>query len=96
MGAQWPHFHIDHLWYFSRATLTSLVERAGFEVLDWRRAPKVFNLAYVAGIFERHSPNQLAQRISASLLRRCPPLFLRTPWPAIREGQLLIARRPPC
>jgi len=96
MGAHWPHFHVDHLWYFNRETLTAMVERAGFEVLDWRRAPKVFNLAYIAGIFERHSTSAPVRRIAEGMLRRCPPRLLGAPWPAIREGQLLIARRPSC
>lgn len=96
MGAHWPHFHVDHLWYFNRATLTALVEQAGFEILHWRRAPKVFNVAYVAGIFEHNSRNAWMRRAARTCLRFCPSRLARMPLPTIGEGQLIIARRPAC
>ncbi|MGH7139019.1 MAG: class I SAM-dependent methyltransferase [Pirellulales bacterium] len=96
MGPQWPHFHIDHLWYFNRATLTALVEQAGFEVCAWRCAPKVFNIAYIAGIFEHNAQNCWLQAAARTCLRFLPGRLLRQPLPTIREGQLIIARRPPC
>lgn len=96
MGASWPHFHRDHLWYFNRETLVALVERAGFEVILWRRAKKIFNVAYIAGIFEENSLSASIRRIATACLRFCPPRLARLPLPAVPEGQLLIARRPSC
>lgn len=96
LGSHWPHFHIDHLWYFNRATLTALVEQAGFEVLSWRPAPKVFNLAYVAGIFRHNAKASWVRRAASGGLRFLPARLLAQPLPAIPEGQLIIARRPKC
>lgn len=96
MGSHWPHYHIDHLWYFNRRTLTALVKEAGFEIVAWRRAPKVFNLAYIAGIFEHNARSRWIRGAASACLRFLPAWLLRQPLPAIREGQLLIARRPLC
>ncbi len=94
LGPYWPHYHIDHLWYFSRATLTAVVQATGFEVVSWRRARKVFNLAYIAGILARNSRSRVIQRGAAGALRRLPAAILSAPLPSLPEGQFLLARRP--
>ncbi|HEX7379924.1 MAG TPA: class I SAM-dependent methyltransferase [Pirellulales bacterium] len=96
LGAHWPHYHIDHLWYFNRATLTALVEQAGFEVLDWRPAPKIFNIAYVAGIFRQNAKAAWVRRAADGCLRHLPAPLLARPLPAIPEGQLIVAGRREC
>lgn len=96
MGAHWPHFHIDHLWYFNRATLTAIVEQAGFEVLAWRRAPKIFNLAYILGILKHNAKSRLLKATARACLRVSPSCLLSSALPTIGEGQMIIARRPPC
>ncbi|MGH7134786.1 MAG: hypothetical protein ACREHD_03550 [Pirellulales bacterium] len=96
MGPHWPHFHIDHLWYFNRATLTALVENSGFEVLAWQCAPKVFNVAYIAGLFEHNCRSAWFRRPANASLRFLPIRLLALPLPAVREGQLILARRPLC
>lgn len=96
MRSHWPHYHIDHLWYFNRRTLSALVKEAGFEAVLWRRAPKIFNLAYIAGIFEHNARSLWIRGAASACLRSLPAWLLRQPLPAIREGQLLIARRPIC
>jgi hypothetical protein len=71
-----------------------LVRGAGFEVLRWQRARKVFNLQYILSILG-NSPNsrglQWAARVS---LRRLPAAWRSRLLPRLPEGQLLLARRP--
>jgi hypothetical protein len=93
MGPCWPHYHVDHLWYFSRQTLPALAEAAGFEILSVPRARKVFNLSYVLGILA-HSPNHRAlERLAKAALRTVPEPVLRMLLPPIQEGFLVLARR---
>jgi 2-polyprenyl-3-methyl-5-hydroxy-6-metoxy-1,4-benzoquinol methylase len=94
MGPRWVHYHLDHLWYFSRRTLAQLVEAAGLEVVAVRQARKIFNLSYVLGILA-HSPNHRPlQQAARAALRWIPERFLRMLLPPVREGMLLLARRP--
>ena len=94
MGPRWPHYHVDHLWYFSQRTLSALAEAAGFEVVSVQRARKIFNLSYVLGILA-HSPNHRAlQRFARIALRTVPEPLLRLLLPPVQEGFLLLARRP--
>lgn len=90
----WWHLHVDHLWYFDRRSLTELVHGAGFAVLRWQRARKVFNLQYILGILGRsgNSPGlQWAARVGQRWL---PAAWRSRLLPRLPEGQLLLARRP--
>lgn len=94
MGPRWVHYHLDHLWYFSRRSLGELVQAAGLEVVAVRQARKIFNLSYVLGILA-HSPNHRPlQRAARAALRWIPERCLRMLLPPVREGMLLLARRP--
>lgn len=94
LGAAWWHLHLDHLWYFDRHTLTELVRGAGFEVLRWQRARKVFNLQYILGILG-NSANSRGLTWAARLGQRWLPAAWRSRLlPRLPEGQLLLARRP--
>lgn len=94
-GPRWVHFHRDHLWYFNRETLTRMVQAAGFEVLRWEVPPKVFNLRYIFGILAHHAKARLWKWIWAMGLRWLPNSLLSRHWPALPEGQLLLARKAP-
>lgn len=94
LRSAWWHLHVDHLWYFDRRTLTALVRGAGFEVLRWQRARKVFNLQYILGIL-KNSENSRGLSWAARLGQRWLPATWRSRLlPRLPEGQLLVARRP--
>lgn len=95
MGPRWPHYHRDHLWYFNRRNLRRLIEARGFEVLHHGAAWKTFNLRYVLGILAANPHTGLFHRIAKATKDRLPRLLLNLRWPAIPEGQLLIARKQP-
>jgi len=47
MGTRWWHFRLAHLTYFSRPTLTRLLETSGFSVLLTQRPSWYFPLSYL-------------------------------------------------
>lgn len=49
MGKHWVHLRpVEHLYYFSPATLTKLLERVGFRVVRTRPSGKTTHLKYIA------------------------------------------------
>lgn len=53
MGARWMEFKPEHLSYFSRKTLESLLFSQGFRALTWRPDHKVLNYDYIQEHFEK-------------------------------------------
>jgi SAM-dependent methyltransferase len=56
MGRRWWSVIPTHVQYFTRGSLATLLERAGFEVLDTRTAPKAFSVGYYLGRVGGYSP----------------------------------------
>jgi 2-polyprenyl-3-methyl-5-hydroxy-6-metoxy-1,4-benzoquinol methylase len=48
VGGDWPWFIRSHLHYFSERTLTTMLRRAGFRLVEWQIAPRSFHLSYIA------------------------------------------------
>jgi len=48
LGRRWPFLLTIHLYYFTPATMTSLLGRTGFEPLDYRLHVQTLELGYVA------------------------------------------------
>ncbi len=94
LGARWVHYHRAHLFFFTPETLTRAAEAAGFEVIAVETAKRVYNLEYIASILARGTNFELAARVSRGLLGVAPRAVLRAPWPALREGFVLVARAP--
>ena len=44
----WPWFIRSHLFYFTPQTLAMMLERAGFEMIEWTVVPRSFHLSYLA------------------------------------------------
>jgi 2-polyprenyl-3-methyl-5-hydroxy-6-metoxy-1,4-benzoquinol methylase len=93
-GHRWIHYHRDHLWYFNRDTLTRLVGRTGFEIVQCHSARKVFSLRYIFGILALSDRNPVIRRIASAGLNIFPARILDTILPPLRHGILLLARRP--
>jgi 2-polyprenyl-3-methyl-5-hydroxy-6-metoxy-1,4-benzoquinol methylase len=56
VGGDWPWFIRSHLHYFSERTLTAMLRRAGFRVVEWQIAPRSFHLSYIARRAEASHP----------------------------------------
>jgi len=94
MGSRWTHYHRAHLWFFDPATLRTLCERAGFEVVTAEGAHRVYNLEYIASILARGDNFPLAQHVAKGLLAVVPQRLQAMAWPPLPEGFLVIARKP--
>jgi SAM-dependent methyltransferase len=55
LGRHWPWYMQMHLYYFSRKTLSRLVEQAGYEVIEIRRHRRIVRLAYLLSRIERRA-----------------------------------------
>jgi 2-polyprenyl-3-methyl-5-hydroxy-6-metoxy-1,4-benzoquinol methylase len=53
LGRNWPWYMQMHLYYFSRKSLSRLVEQAGFDVVEIRRHRRVVRVAYLISRLER-------------------------------------------
>ncbi len=53
LGRHWPWYMQMHLFYFSRRTLTQLVERAGYEMVEVRRHRRIVRASYLVSRLER-------------------------------------------
>jgi 2-polyprenyl-3-methyl-5-hydroxy-6-metoxy-1,4-benzoquinol methylase len=47
-GGKWPWLIRPHLHYFNPSTLQTILDKAGFKLVDWRVVPRSFHLSYVA------------------------------------------------
>ena len=93
LGHRWWHYHIDHLWYFSRKALCQLAENAGFEVLMCGPTKKRFALRYIVSILAHSEKHVRGKWLSSQLLRFLPDRVLAIQLPPIKEGLTLIARK---
>jgi SAM-dependent methyltransferase len=93
LGPRWTHYHRAHLWFFTPRTLARVVELAGLEVVRDVPAQRVYNLEYVASILARSENFEGAAKLARVLLAITPGPLQRLPWPPVREGFVLVARK---
>jgi SAM-dependent methyltransferase len=89
----WVHFHRAHLWYFSPATLSLAVVKAGLEPAGVRTAWRVYNLEYVASILAAGKNNAPARALARLALKITPRFVRLMSWPPLAEGMVLLARK---
>ena len=92
LGRSWMEFKPEHLWYFSKATLRSLLTQHGFtDIVDYP-GYKVLSFDYVAGHFARYPVAAITPL--TNFLRRLVPFSLRRrPLAVAGSGMVLIGRR---
>lgn len=91
-GRFWPHYHRDHLWYFSERSLLLLLERSGFTIRHCGVPAKRYHVEYLASILRSRQTESWPARLAGVLLR-CLPQILRVRQFSLREGLLIVARR---
>lgn len=78
MGTGWMEFKTEHISYFNRRTLRSLLWQTGFEAVGFEPGRKILSLAYVAAHFDRYPVPlwtplvRLARSVTPGALRRRP------------------------
>jgi SAM-dependent methyltransferase len=89
MGRRWWSVLPTHVQYFTRASLTRLLEASGYEVLEITTAPKAFSVRYYLGRIEGYSPRMGRALVSAAERAR---LADRLWTPDFRDRMLVLAR----
>jgi SAM-dependent methyltransferase len=88
LGSTWPHFKVEHLFYFSRRNLTPLLRRAGFALLDCRPARKVLDLDYLQHQFNTYPRPGITPLLNA--LARCAGPRLRHRPLSFSFGEIIV------
>jgi SAM-dependent methyltransferase len=89
MGRRWWSILPTHVQYFTRASLTRLLEARGFEVLELQTAPKAFSARYYLGRIEGYRPRAARALVAAAERAR---LADRLWAPDFRDRMLVLAR----
>ena len=99
MRRWWFHYHIEHLWYFSLAGLTLLLDEVGLAKVQIRPAYKNFSVDYAASLCGSY---QVRDNTHASLnaaflssLNRILPAGLRSLSFSLPVGEMLVHARTP-
>ena len=90
LGARWWSVIPTHVQYFTRGSLTRLLERTGWQVLAVRTAPKVFTAGYYVGRLAGYSP--ALERV-VGRAARATGQDGRLVAPDFRDRMLVVARR---
>lgn len=91
LGPRWWSVLPTHVQYFTRASLSRLLSRCGFEVVRVRTAPKTFTVRYYLDRIGGYSPTMSRALVGASSRLG---LAEREWAPDFRDRMLIIARRP--
>jgi len=91
LGANWWSVLPTHVQYFTRASMTRLLDRCGYR-LEWMAtAPKAFTVRYYAGRLEGYAGPVASVAVGA--VERAG-VADRLVWPDFRDRMALVARRP--
>lgn len=81
MGRFWPHYKVEHLYYFGPGALRSLLEDAGYRLLLMKPNTKVLSFRYLSSQFRAY-PLPVVAPLAAALGRlpglRTVPLLVPT------------------
>jgi 2-polyprenyl-3-methyl-5-hydroxy-6-metoxy-1,4-benzoquinol methylase len=92
LGKHWTDFKREHLFYFDRSTLGTMLARAGFDVLEARAFPKYLDLAYVnRQLSTYHTP--FFSPLVRGLHALAPVPLRRAVVPVFAGSMMVIARR---
>ena len=92
LGRNWMEYKPEHLWYFSAATLRTLLTRHGFTGIVDRPGTKTLSFDYIAGHFARYPVPAITP--VTNFLRKLVPFDLRRkPIRVVASGMVLIGRR---
>jgi len=92
MKRRWMEFKPEHLWYFSRGTLTELLHSEGFGELKFGAAKKTLSVDYVAQHFERYPVQPFSSAVKG-LRSILPQSLRRRPIRLTASGVVAFARK---
>lgn len=92
MQGRWAHYKEEHLFYFTKRSLSVLLEKMGYHVIRMATAFKYLTFDYMVRHFEKHSPGLLTSFLR--LLRSLVPLHTIKQPLYLATEMLAIAERP--
>jgi 2-polyprenyl-3-methyl-5-hydroxy-6-metoxy-1,4-benzoquinol methylase len=91
MRNMWPHYKTEHLFYFTKRSLSLLLGRKGFRVRRMKVGFKYVTFNYILGHFRKHTPGALTSLLN--FLYSCLPLIARKTPLRLPTEMLAIAQR---
>jgi SAM-dependent methyltransferase len=89
MGARWPHLKPnEHLWYFRKGTLRSLLERAGYRNIELSPFFKTTSIDYLLADFSKRT--DFSGRLARGA-RAVMPRFAKAPLPLYLDELFAVA-----
>lgn len=79
MGEQWTHFKREHLFYFSRSSITRLLKQNSFEIVYLGTALKALSIFYMNNQFQAF-PTPVLTSLFQFLLKFLPTTLLDKPF----------------
>ena len=87
----WPHYKTEHLFYFTKRSLSLLLRRKGFRVRRIQVGFKYLTFDYILGHFRKHTSGALTSLLA--FLYPCLPSIARKTPLRLPTGMLAIAQR---
>lgn len=91
MGKGWTHYKKEHLFYFSKQAIASLMEKESFEVIQIKPAAKIMNVEYLYHQFMQY-PHHIATPLVSMLYKLLPNYLSRVSF-SITMGEILVIAR---
>lgn len=91
MGHRWVEYKVEHLFYFNRLSIQTLLREAGFTTIAVRPNVKSLSFDYVAGHFEKF-PIPMWSGLISTLRRVTPSQVAHRPIDIVASGMTVIAR----
>ena len=92
MRKNWTHYKKEHLFYFSKQTITSLMKQEAFEVMRNKPATKVMNLGYLYHQFIQY-PHHIATPIVTILYKLLPQYLSKISFQITMGERLILASK---
>lgn len=93
MGARWPHFKVEHLWYFSRQSLQHLLTDVGLQLMMHSAATKSLTLSYLAAQFRAYPHPRLTPLLNG-LVGLVPASLADARFRLLTGEVTVVAKRP--
>ncbi len=88
---KWPHYKVEHLYYYSPRTLKRLLTDVGFDNVSFKTGLRYLNLSYISSHYEKFQPKGLEMKI----LKMLKVLFPRKlfEYPLIFPSEMVVLAR---
>jgi 2-polyprenyl-3-methyl-5-hydroxy-6-metoxy-1,4-benzoquinol methylase len=90
LGRHWMEYKTEHLTYFGRKSMGQLLERAGFEVIQFFPNYKTLSVDYISAHFDRF-PVPVASPVVRLIRKALPARLAHRPIRVVASGMMVLA-----